>query len=56
MERVKFQSNTINLEAEGEKVLKWAENVIEKVTAPAVMFQERRLHHRRTHRRTKGTL
>ena len=44
MERVKFQTNTINLEAEGEKALKWAESVIEKVTAPAVMFQELGIH------------
>lgn len=44
MERVKFQTNTINLEAEGEKALKWAESVIEKVTAPVVMFQELGIH------------
>ena len=44
MERVKFQTDTINLEAEGEKALKWAESVIEKVTAPAVMFQELGIH------------
>lgn len=48
MERVKFQTNTINLEAEGEKAMKWAESVIEKVTTPAVMFQKLGIHNPHT--------